>query len=580
MGPHRLRATLQALHGLNQSLNNSLLFSSSLFPEEAIPLLVSSIAPHCHHLSLHFHSLSITSQPIYATTEQLVVESFIKAANEAGIQDLKAVPYYSHGLNTLYCIHDIITTTTCTTRDHNDDHKGFQDEDANNININGALMYKRWGAALDQLPTTMTEWRRLVQSSISVKSSLEQISSSSLSESLLLPSYLSHSIPAQLKDQIPSAEDSMKPLYTAAGAIDAFECLENLCCCHNGQDYESGKKILTLDIAGDNNNNSSSRNNYSDLSAVPFEINEANAKKRLEYYLNNNSSMASYQDGRMLAYGVDTSLKISPFLSLGCITPRIIWYEVVKYILSGSGSGEDDGGKYEWKEPEKKAITPAEHAIWILVHLAIRDYFIYDAIRLRINDNDNDVDNGGGTVLEHSSQQWDNEASDAPPLLFQRWARGRTGFPFIDASMKELLYTGFTSNRCRQNTASFLSKSMAAAAAVDWRQGAQLFECLLIDEDYSVNYGNWRYLAGEGRDTRGRVFKVVSQGERYDGEAVLIRRWLVENAKEGAGEKVTTMLINRPWEKDRGGYTHFGVDYPKQPIVEVGSQVGRGKKKS
>ena len=190
-------------------------------------------------------------------------------------------------------------------------------------------------------------------------------------------------------------------------------------------------------------------------------------------------------------------------------------------------------------------------------------------------------------MLEHSSQQWDNDTSDTTPLLFQRWAQGRTGFPFIDASMKELLYTGFTSNRCRQNTASFLSKSMAAAAAaaaaaVDWRQGAQLFECLLIDEDYSVNYGNWRYLAGEGGDARDRVFKVVSQGERYDGDAVLIRRWLVGNEKEGQGEKEMEMemLMNRPWEKDGGGYKHFGVDYPKQPIVEVGSQVGRGKKKS
>lgn len=534
-------------------------------------LLVSSIAPHCHHLSLHFHSLSKTSQPIYATTEQLVVDAFIKAANKAGIQDPKVVPYYCHGLNTLYCINDIVAST-CSD-DNDGDHRCRNDCDSTN-KIDASLMYKRWGVALDQLPITMSEWRRLVQSSISVRRPLEPIPSSSLSASLSLPSYLLQSIPTPLKDPIPSAEGSMKPLYKAAGAIDDLEYLENLCCYHDGDDRKEASKFH---LAG----------KFSNLSAVPFEINEANAKKRLQYYLNTaNNSMASYQDSRMLAYGVDTSLKLSSFLSLGCITPKMIWYEVVKYVLSNNNSSghstminDDDVGKYEWKEPEKKSTTPAEHATWILIHLAIRDYFIYDAIRLRINNDSDDDDGGGGTVLEHSSRQWDNDDGDAF-LLFQRWAQGRTGFPFIDASMKELLYTGFTSNRCRQNMASFLSKSMVA---VDWRQGAQLFECLLIDEDYSVNYGNWRYLAGEGGDPRDRVFKVVSQGERYDGEAVLVRSWLVENEvgkEEGDREKEDVVLMmNRPWEKEGRGYSYFGVDYPTQPIVEVESQIGRGKKK-
>ena len=68
-----------------------------------------------------------------------------------------------------------------------------------------------------------------------------------------------------------------------------------------------------------------------------------------------------------------------------------------------------------------------------------------------------------------------------------RWASGQTGLPFVDACMRELAGSGYTSNRGRQNVASFLTKE----AGIDWRMGAALFECLLLDHDAAVNSANW-----------------------------------------------------------------------------------------
>lgn len=81
---------------------------------------------------------------------------------------------------------------------------------------------------------------------------------------------------------------------------------------------------------------------------------------------------------------------------------------------------------------------------------------------------------------------------------FNKWCNGQTGTPFVDACMRELLYTGFLNNRGRQNVASYLAKDLE----IDWRIGAEYFESMLLDHDVYSNYGNWQY----GKDDPSRVF--------------------------------------------------------------------------
>ncbi|KAK9800165.1 hypothetical protein WJX73_001627 [Symbiochloris irregularis] len=130
------------------------------------------------------------------------------------------------------------------------------------------------------------------------------------------------------------------------------------------------------------------------------------------------------------------------------------------------------------------------------MHLQIRDFFIFTAVKAG-----DDMLRQSGLANKDKSWHWDADLS-------AKWARGQTGFPFVDACMRELAATGYMSNRGRQNCASFLTKGLK----LDWRYGAHLFESLLVDHDFAVNYVNWNYFAGIGNDPRDRVFRTVTQG--------------------------------------------------------------------
>ncbi|NBP70539.1 MAG: cryptochrome DASH, partial [Cytophagia bacterium] len=110
--------------------------------------------------------------------------------------------------------------------------------------------------------------------------------------------------------------------------------------------------------------------------------------------------------------------------------------------------------------------------------------------------------------------------------LFEKWRAGETGIDFIDANMKELLHTGFISNRGRQNVASYLAKDYK----VNWTWGAAWFESQLIDYDVASNWLNWAYIAGVGNDPReDRYFNTESQVRKYDPKGEYTRYWLSDN---------------------------------------------------
>jgi deoxyribodipyrimidine photo-lyase len=137
---------------------------------------------------------------------------------------------------------------------------------------------------------------------------------------------------------------------------------------------------------------------------------------------------------------------------------------------------------------------------------------------------------------------------------FEAWQEGRTGYPLVDAAMRQLREEGFMHNRARMTVASFLCKDLY----VDWRAGAWHFWDLLSDGEVANNAGNWQWVAGTGNDTRpNRVLNPVRQAERFDPEGDYVRRYLPEL------ESVHGKAILRPWLAD--GFER--LDYP-EPLVD------------
>ena len=146
---------------------------------------------------------------------------------------------------------------------------------------------------------------------------------------------------------------------------------------------------------------------------------------------------------------------------------------------------------------------------------------------------------------------------------FEAWCEGRTGYPIVDAGMRQLNETGYMHNRLRMVTASFLTKDLR----IDWKWGERYFARKLLDYDLSQNLGGWQWSASIGTDAQPyfRIFNPVMQSEKFDEDGEFIRRFVPELAKYPAP------LIHAPWEAeplDQEGYgCIIGTDYP-EPIVD------------
>jgi deoxyribodipyrimidine photo-lyase len=145
------------------------------------------------------------------------------------------------------------------------------------------------------------------------------------------------------------------------------------------------------------------------------------------------------------------------------------------------------------------------------------------------------------------------------------WQRGRTGYPIVDAGMRQLWHTGVMHNRVRMVVASFLVKHLL----VDWREGEQWFWDTLVDADAGSNPANWQWVAGCGADAAPyfRVFNPVLQGEKFDPDGAYVRRWVPELSRLDA------KLIHQPWRATpielKSAGVEFGRTYP-EPIVDHG----------
>ena len=167
-------------------------------------------------------------------------------------------------------------------------------------------------------------------------------------------------------------------------------------------------------------------------------------------------------------------------------------------------------------------------------------------------------------MVDHA---WKPEFEEFPwvrdDALLSAWQRGRTGYPIVDAGMRELWATGYMHNRVRMIAASFLVKDLL----IHWRCGAEWFEDTLVDADLANNRAGWQWVAGSGADAAPyfRIFNPVSQGEKFDSDGRYIRRYVPELAG------LDNRYIHRPWEAPPAALGAAGIElgatYPK-PVVD------------
>jgi deoxyribodipyrimidine photo-lyase len=255
---------------------------------------------------------------------------------------------------------------------------------------------------------------------------------------------------------------------------------------------------------------------------------EAAAQERLEDFLDN--EIADYASLRDRPDRDGTS-QLSPHLRFGEISPRQVWHAAnfaaarKPAIHSGVAKFLSELG---WREFSR-------HLLFDLPQLA-------------------------ETNLQSSfdSFPWQRDAK-----ALRAWQRGRTGYPIVDAGMRELWHTGIMHNRVRMVVASFLVKHLL----IDWRDGEKWFWDTLVDADPGSNPASWQWVAGSGADAAPyfRVFNPILQGEKFDPEGAYVSKWVPELAG------LPAKLIHQPWEATRmelaaAGIT-LGKTYP-EPIID------------
>mmetsp|Transcript_6941 Transcript_6941/g.10578 ORF Transcript_6941/g.10578 Transcript_6941/m.10578 type:complete len:540 (-) Transcript_6941:153-1772(-) len=244
--------------------------------------------------------------------------------------------------------------------------------------------------------------------------------------------------------------------------------------------------------------------------------------KRVKYYTNNH--LKTYKKTRNGLVGESYSSKYAPWLANGCISPRTVYWMTRDYEDKNGGQTVD--------------------TYWLIFELLWRDFMRFYCVK-----HENSVFKLEGP--KNVRRSWSRDEK-----LINSWKEGKTGIPWVDANMRELLRTGFMSNRGRQNVASYLVHDLG----IDWRFGADHFESLLLDHDVCSNYGNWVAAAGL---TGGRInrFNMSKQAKDYDANGAFVKLWCPEL------KEVDPKFVHHPWlmssaDQQKAGCV-IGNDYPK-----------------
>jgi len=217
---------------------------------------------------------------------------------------------------------------------------------------------------------------------------------------------------------------------------------------------------------------------------------ETSALHHLNWYLFEKQSILHYKETRNQLLGLEFSSKLSPWLALGCLSPKFIYHEVKRF---------------------ENAFLANDSTYWLIFELIWRDFFRFSFKKYPI-----EYYQLHG-ILGRSERKENRDFE-----IIESWIEGKTENNFVNAAMLELKSTGWMSNRMRQIVASYFIYDLDQ----DWRVGAAYFESQLIDYDVSSNWGNWAYIAGVGNDPRaGRKFNTDKQEEQYDRDKRYQNTW-------------------------------------------------------
>jgi deoxyribodipyrimidine photo-lyase len=254
---------------------------------------------------------------------------------------------------------------------------------------------------------------------------------------------------------------------------------------------------------------------------------EAVAQKRLKAFLENVAGYANNRDRP----DRDGTSRLSPHLRFGEISPRQVWH-AARFAAAEHPRRASDIDKFlselGWREF-------CRHLLYDVPDLAERNLqSSFDAF------------------------PWKHDAK-----ALRAWQRGMTGYPIVDAGMRELWHTGVMHNRVRMVVASFLVKHLL----IDWREGEKWFWDTLVDADAGSNPANWQWVAGSGADAAPyfRVFNPILQGEKFDPDGDYVRRWVPELAR------LPNKMIHQPWEATPLELASAGVELGKSyphPIID------------
>ena len=267
--------------------------------------------------------------------------------------------------------------------------------------------------------------------------------------------------------------------------------------------------------------------------SVPFPSGEPEARRRLTAFVElDDPPVYRYARGRN-RLDQDGTSQLSPYLRFGMVSARRAVVSAMRAIEAAPNP-----------QARKGAETWLSELIW-------RDFYIH------IHYHFPQV-HGSSFRPVYDRIAWENDAG-----AFAAWCEGRTGYPVVDAAMRQLVETGWMHNRARMIVASFLVKDLL----IDWRWGERFFMQHLVDGDPAANNGGWQWTAGTGTDAAPyfRIFNPVLQGKKHDPDGLFVRRWLPELAR------APDRYLHAPWEMSddvqREADCVIGQDYPA-PIID------------
>jgi deoxyribodipyrimidine photo-lyase len=257
------------------------------------------------------------------------------------------------------------------------------------------------------------------------------------------------------------------------------------------------------------------------------------ALERLRWFVANR--VDGYGRGRN-QMAADGTSRLSPYLRFGLLSPR----QVAAAVAGGRGAGR--GAEHPRRAGDRETFV--NELLW-------RDFYTYV------------LHHRPESAWEHMRPEFARFRFEDDPEGLAAWRDGRTGYPLVDAGMRQLTGQGWVHNRARMVVASFLTKHLL----VDWREGARFFLQHLVDGDLPANNGGWQWVAGTGTDAAPyyRIFNPVTQAEKFDPDGDYIRRWVPELAK------LPAPAVFAPWraapaDLEAAGL-RLGADYP-HPIVD------------